>query len=124
MTNEEKLITGNKKLDLEHQQILSTLAKLQEPLTKAQRILLCEILLQYISEHIEDEESFMKLKNYPDIEKHIDNHYYIQKETLRHFSDFINADIISTKAIYDLFHNHIIDYDIPMIKSTKKKKKL
>ena len=115
MTNEDKLITGNKTLDLEHQQILSTLQKLQEPLTKDQRISLCESLLHYIGEHIEDEENFMISHDYPEVEKHIDSHYYVQKETLRHFSDFINADIISTKAIYDIFYNHIIEYDIPTV---------
>ena len=125
MVNQDKLVTGNKKLDFEHQQILSVLIRLQEPeLSTHQRILICEKLLHYVSEHIEEEEEMMYLYNYPDVEKHTDNHTYIQKQTLEAFAAFIKADVVSTKIIYDIFHDHIIDYDMPMVEYINKQKEI
>jgi hemerythrin-like metal-binding protein len=121
--DKQSLITGDATIDMEHNQILSTLNRLQEPsLSKVQRISICEKLLYYINEHIVLEEHLMNIYDYPGKYEHADNHLRVQKEFLKFLSSFIRGHEVAISSVYDTFVFHIIDFDMPMAVYLKDKK--
>ena len=118
----DKSHTGIVKLDFEHQQILETLASLQEPnIPKAQRILICERLLFYIGQHVEEEEKEIAFYNVPRAEDILEDHIRMKSELLKHLSEFIKSSTKSTEHIYEMVVQHILEYDVPMAEFIKSK---
>lgn len=119
-TPQSLILTGNAQLDFEHSQILLTLDRLENKnLHQAARIITCEKLLHYISEHCKDEEALMKQYNYPDIDAHINHHLALQEEFLRNIGSFIKFGGINNNTIRTIFYNHILYVDIPMLEYIK-----
>ena len=111
-----EIITGDARLDFEHAQIFATLDRLQVPgISQAVRITSCERLLHYISEHCADEEQLMRQYNFPAIEDHLESHRNLQEFFLKKLSEFIRHGGKVGDEIREIFYNHIINVDLPMI---------
>ena len=126
MSEQDKaIISGNAKIDIEHEQILSLTKDLQNiNLPKASRIASCERLLHYISEHIIDEEQMMKLYYVPDMKEHIDNHTELQEQFLKSLGLFIKTGGSTGLYIQDIFIKHITTYDVSMVEYIRKQKEI
>ena len=115
------IITGDSRLDFEHAQIFATLDRLQVPgISQAIRIAACERLLHYISEHCADEEQLMRQYNFPDIDNHLESHRNLQEFFLKKLSVFIRHGGQVGDEIREVFYNHIINVDLPMIAYIRK----
>jgi len=125
LNNNKNILVGDPRLDLEHQQILSTLERLQEPIvSKTLRIATCEKLLHYINQHVVDEEAIMRLYNVPNMEEHFQEHINLQEHFISLLGTFIkNGGSINYK-VKEAFIHHIEIYDINMIGHIRKQKEL
>ena len=114
------IITGHPQLDFEHAQIIHSLNQLHDStLSQSMRIVMCENLLHYISDHCKDEESLMELYEYPLLQEHIEAHAAIQEGFLKNIGAFIMFGASAGDRIHIIFYNHIINVDIPFINYMK-----
>jgi len=119
------IITGDRKLDIEHNQIFSIVDNLQDTaMPQSLRIASCEKLLHNISEHCKDEEDLMRFHDYPGIEAHKEAHRHLQDNFLKSLSQFIRVGGIVNEEIRTMFYNHVINIDMPMIKYIQNRTKL
>ena len=119
------IITGDRELDLEHAQIFSTLATLEdEKMSQSMRIGVCEKLLHYISEHCRNEEDLMRFHQYPDSIFHEEKHRDLQDGFLKTLSLFIKQGGSTIIDIRKMFYDHVIYVDMPMITFIQNKNKM
>ena len=123
--NKQDILLGDARIDLEHQQILSTLERLQEPIvSKTLRIATCEKLLHYINQHIKDEENMMTLYYVPDMKEHITAHQGLQESFIKSLGLFIKTGGSAGSYIQEVFVNHITTYDVSMVEHIRRQKEI
>lgn len=124
ITWDDKLLTGIKIIDEQHQAIFSIANQLHHSISHNQHksifLPLLHALLELTEQHFETEEKMMIESNYPGFEVHKKKHEAVLKKTktimaMYESDDFISTSLVS-KFITTTVEMHIPDEDLSMAK--------
>ena len=110
----EKHSVGNKQFDAQHIKLLEIYNELIDPdkMKTKERISSQTIkdLLNFVREHFDDEERFMKKINYPKINSHIKKHREFHAEVLEFYNDFMFSEESLRERIAKYLKNYIEEH--------------
>jgi len=115
----ESLSVGVKIIDEQHRKYVAALNLLHDAVQQNKDADVVEHVLnelqQYVTVHFNTEERFMKMYNYPDIEKHKSEHLEAIRQVNRFKLEYERKEqdfaINLLKFMTDLFLNHILKVD-------------
>ncbi|OOZ36230.1 bacteriohemerythrin [Solemya elarraichensis gill symbiont] len=117
----DKFSVGVRELDEQHQQIIALIKKLSDNQDEANQLdsdheILCE-MLNYSNTHLRDEETLLKIYEYPDFDDHRSHH----QDYMNKFCEFTDEVINGKKAkistelldfLNDWWRHHILIEDM------------
>ncbi|MBF0329192.1 MAG: bacteriohemerythrin [Nitrospirae bacterium] len=122
----DELRTGNDILDIQHKELMTKItylmAEIENENTKAMSEAI-SYLTDYIFDHFTLEESLMLKTNYPDFERHRDEHSHYVKYIFRlRQKMLITPDLIDevSRELACWFSEHILKTDIKMAEHLRK----
>ena len=128
----ESLVIGIEELDQHHKQLISLLNTVYSNFTLgADRSGLSNIiseLIRYTHYHFSAEEKWMLDNNYPDSDKHLEEHMRFYERVVRFQSDFEIGNALLTLDLFQFLQNwltvHILNTDAAMGRFAKEQKLL
>ena len=120
ITFDDNLITGNKTIDAQHQELIDRIQQFvtacESGDTKVKAIKMLDYLDEYTNFHFQEEEELQKSVNYPELANHHAKHEEFQK-SIQELYDFLNENEGPNEQFIQQVKRNVVDWLFQHIKT-------
>nr|WP_296091848.1 hemerythrin family protein [uncultured Dorea sp.] len=120
ITFDDNLITGNKTIDAQHQELIDRIQQFvtacESGDTKVKAIKMLDYLDEYTNFHFQEEEELQKSVNYPELANHHAKHEEFKK-TIQELYDFLNENEGPNEQFIQQVKRNVVDWLFQHIKT-------
>ncbi|MEI3381601.1 MAG: hemerythrin family protein [Dorea sp.] len=120
ITFDDNLITGNKTIDAQHQELIDRIQQFvtacESGDTKVKAIKMLDYLDEYTNFHFQEEEELQKSVNYPELANHHAKHEEFKK-SIQELYDFLNENESHNEQFIQQVKRNVVDWLFQHIKT-------